>query len=177
VTVTVAASAVEGLFIKSLQPTGAFREALKAKGLDLDHLASEYPLQVWTDSVDVAASYVYPALSLPNAWEQLGRRFIEGYFQTLTGRMISTMLPFLGARAFINQVPRFMDTGKRGTKGTVAWLDPKHAVVTMRGTHQRVGALMAGVLAVSFERMRIAPVTLEAVELGGLDAELRVGLP
>jgi uncharacterized protein (TIGR02265 family) len=177
VSITIAVSAIEGLFVKSLKPTGAFREALKQKGLDLDSLQHEYPLEVWTDCVDLSAHELYPTLPLPLAWERLGRHFIEGYFQTLSGRMISTMLPFLSGRAFVNQVPRFMSTGKRGMPASVEWSDTKHAIVTMRGSHPRVAALMAGVLAVSFERMHLSPVSLVPVELGGLDAELRVGLP
>ena len=56
-------------------------------------------------------------------------------------------------------------------------LDERHAILTMLGTHPRVGALMAGVVAVAFERMKVAPVQLEARELGGVDAELRLGIP
>ncbi len=175
--VTVAASAIEGLFIRSLKPTGRFREALRERGLDLDHPAHEYPLSVWTDCVDLAAAEVYPRLSLADAWVQMGRHFIEGYFQTITGRMISTMLPFLSAKAFVNQVPRFMKTGKRGIESSVRWVDAKHAVVEIPGTHCRVGALMKGVLEVSFERMSLPGVSLEAKETGGIDAELHVGLP
>ena len=174
--VTVVVSAFEGLFVKSLQPTGAFREGLRARGFDLDHLQSVYPLEVWTNCVDLAAAEHYPQLPLSQAWEQLGRKFIEGYLLTLPGKVVAMMLPFLRPRSFINQVPRFMTMGKRGSEASVKWLDERHAIITMLGTHQRVGALMAGVVAVAFERMKVAPVQIEARELGGVDAEKQLYL-
>lgn len=167
----------EGLYARALRPTGAFKEALRAKGYDLDHQKPSYPLAVWAACLDVSAGELYPGESRAAAWQQLGRRFIEGYFQTLVGRLIATTLPFMSAKLFLGRVPRFMTTGLEGADAQLEWHDAHRVTLSIRGVHELSAAVMAGVLAGSFERMRISAVKLEPRSLTGLDAELVVTLP
>lgn len=170
-------SMFEGLFVRSLKPTGRFKEALKELGYDLDRQKTKYPLEVWNTSVDLAAAELYPGLSLPQAWEKLGRQFIEGYFQTLVGKMIGATLPFLNAKVFIGRMPRFMTTGLENAKVTLEWTGDRQAVLTLREVAPHSSSLMAGVAAVCFERMKVAPVKLETKPLGGIDTQLIITLP
>ncbi len=171
-------SMFEGLFVRSLKPTGAFKEALKARGYDLDRQLPRYPMKVWVDCLDLASAELYPGLALPQAWEQLGRSFIEGYFRTPVGKMISTTLPFLNPKLFVGRVPRFMTTGMDHADLALEWQGEKQAVLTLRDVARLSSHLMAGVLAVCFERMKVAPVKFEVKHLGaGLDTSLVITLP
>ncbi len=170
-------SMFEGLFVRALTPNAAFKEKLLAQGFDLARQRTRYPIEVWVTCVDLAALEYYPGLAREPAWVQLGRRFIEGYFQTLVGRMIGASLPFLSPKSFIGRVPRFMTTGMEGSRVELVWHDPANATVRVLGPGEMGAALLAGVLAVCFERMGVAPVKLEPKSLGGLDSELHIGVP
>lgn len=170
-------SMFEGLFVRALRPTGAFKERLREKGYDLDRRQTSYPLAVFEDCLDVAAAELFPELDRAQAWERLGRLFIGGYFQTLVGRMISATLPFMSPRLFVGRVPRFMTTGLQGAEVRLEWTDARHATLTLLGVHELSSALMAGVLAECFARMKVSPVQLERRGLTGVDTELLITLP
>lgn len=170
-------SMFEGLFVRSLKPTGRFKEALKERGYDLDRQNTKYPLEVWNACVNLAAAELYPGLALPQAWEKLGRRFIEGYFQTLVGKMIGATLPFLNAKVFVGRMPRFMTTGLENADVTLEWTSERQAVLTLGNVTQLSSSLMAGVAAVCFERMNVPDVKLETKNLDGLVTQLIITLP
>jgi len=166
----------EGLYSRALQPTGAFKDALKARGFDVDRQLPEYPLDVWHQCLDVSAAHLYPTEPRDKAWELLGRRFIEGYFKTLVGKMISTTLPFMSAKVFIGRGPRFVTTGLRGADVSVEWRGDKEAALVLRGVHEFSSSLMMGVMGVCFERMN-AKVRMERVPMGPVDTAVALFLP
>ncbi|MFT3712612.1 MAG: DUF2378 family protein [Archangium sp.] len=170
-------SLFEGLFVRALQPNGTFKERLREKGFDLSRMQPRYPIQVWIDCVDVAISEVYPQLSRSDAWAAIGDRFVEGYFQTLVGRMIATTLPFLSAKTFVGRSPRFISTGLDGVQQELKWENDKTALLSIRGGGELAGHLLVGTCRNVYRRMKIEGVKLEPKALGGLDAELRTTLP
>jgi uncharacterized protein (TIGR02265 family) len=170
-------SLFEGLFVRALQPSGSFKDRLREKGFDLSRMQPKYPIQVWLDCVDVANSEVHPELSRPDAWVAIGDRFVEGYFQTLVGRMIATTLPFLSAKTFVGRSPRFISTGLEGVQQELKWENEKTALLSIRGGGELAGHLLVGVCHNVYRRMKIHGVRLEPRSLGGLDAELRTVLP
>lgn len=170
-------SMFEGLFVRSLKPTGRFKEALKERGYDLDRQETKYPLAVWNACVELAATQFYPGLAAPHAWEKLGRQFIEGYFQTLVGKMIGATLPFLSAKVFIGRMPRFMTTGLENADVSLEWTSDRQAVLTLRNITPLSSSLMSGVAAVCFERMNVPGVKLETRHLDALSTQLIITLP
>ncbi|MDP1827411.1 MAG: DUF2378 family protein [Archangium sp.] len=167
----------EGLYMRALQPEGAFKDRLREKGFDLDRQQVSYPMSVWSDCLDVTADELYPGRPRAESWQRIGRQFIDGYFSTLVGRMIAAMLPFLSAKAFLGRVPRFITTGLQGAVVKLEWVDEQHATLTIGGVHELSGAFMAGVLEGSFARMRVSGAKIEAQPLTGIDSEIRVTLP
>jgi len=170
-------SMFEGLFKRALDASGPLKEALLQQGFNLDRPRPRYPVSVWRNCVDAAAVHLYPGMPRDVAWTALGRRFIEGYFATLVGKMISASLPFLSAKTFINRVPRFISTGLEGSEVSVVWSRPDVATLRILGSGDLAGALMAGVLAVTFERLGMKEVRLEPRVLGPVDSELIIRLP
>jgi uncharacterized protein (TIGR02265 family) len=170
-------SMFEGLYVRALQPEGAFKGRLREKGFDLDRQKVSYPMSVWADCLDVTADELYPGRPRAESWQRIGRQFIDGYFSTLVGRMIAAMMPFMSAKTFLGRVPRFISTGLEGAVVKLEWVDERHATLTIGGVHELSGALMAGVLEGSFARLRVSGVKVEAQPLGGIDSEIRVTLP
>lgn len=170
-------SLFEGLFVRALQPSGAFKDRLREKGFDLSRRLPRYPVQVWVDCVDVAIAELHPELPRPEAWSAIGDRFVEGYFQTLVGRMIATTLPFLSPKTFVGRSPRFISTGLDGAELELKWEDDKTALLSIRGSGELAGHLLVGVCRNVYRRMKVEGVRLEPKALGGLDAELRTILP
>lgn len=154
---TVDAGMFEGLFVRALAvaPTSAFAEELRRVGYDLERRDARLDVLVWVDAVDVAARHVYPGLPRDEAWVRLGRRFIEGYFQTLVGAGIAAVLPLMTARRFVERVPSFLRTGLGGSTADVELTAERAAVLTLHGPHERSAYLMAGVLEGCFERLGV----------------------
>ncbi|MFZ5444367.1 MAG: DUF2378 family protein [Myxococcota bacterium] len=147
-------SMFEGLFVRALKVDGPFKERLRAKGFDLDRPQLRYPVTVWEDCIDVAVAELYPGVPRDEGWRRIGRRFIEGYFETLVGRMLSVTLPLLSSTAFLNRGPRMISTGLEGARVRLQWRDPRTAVLHVEEASDLSGALVAGALEVCFERMR-----------------------
>ena len=170
-------SMFEGLYMQALQPQGAFKERLREKGFDLDHQRTSYPIGVWVTCLDVTSAELYPGQPRAVAWQHIGYRFVEGYFRTLVGRMIASMLPFMSAKRFMGRVPGFITTGLQGASVTVDWQSPQQVLIRIAGVHGSTSALMARVLEACFARMKMKDVKLEPRESKTLDSELLVTLP
>lgn len=169
-------SMFEGLFVRALHVEGPLKETLRQKGFDLDKPQPRYPVTVWEDCVDAAVAELFPGVSRGEGWQRIGRRFIEGYFETMVGKVIAVALPFLSAKGFINRSPRFISTGVEGGKVTLEWLDERRALLRVTEAGDESGALMAGVMAVCFERMKQPLPRFEWTAAPG-DSTLTITLP
>ncbi len=170
-------SMFEGLYMQALKPQGPFKERLREKGFDLDHQRSVYPIGVWIACLDVTSAELYPGQRRAVAWQHIGFRFVEGYFQTIVGRMIASMLPFMSVKRFMGRVPGFITTGLQGATVTVTWQDANQVLIKIEGVHGSTSALMAGVMEGCFHRMKLTAAKLEPREFETLDSELLVTLP
>ena len=168
-------SMFEGLFVRALrvQAGSELAEDLRRAGFDLRRIQSHYDISIWAACVDVAWRHLYPRQSRDEAWRFLGRRFIEGYFETAIGAVIAAVLPFMGASRFVERVPNFLRTGLSGSTCEVDVLGAGHAVLKFVGPHPRSAILMAGVIEVCFERLG-ERVNCAASELPGDDSLLEV---
>ncbi len=113
---TIAQSVFEGLFRRALKPTGAFLEDLKRIGYDPDREQTTYPLRTWDLALGVAARHAHPTLTPDAARRRLGEQFLDGFFETITGKVISIPLGFLDVEAVLKRLPRLWESGAPGTK-------------------------------------------------------------
>lgn len=170
-------SMFEGLFVRALKVEEPLTTRLRECGFDLANPKPRYPMRVWEQCIDatIVAQQLGPTREA--AWVEMGRRFIDGYFQTLVGKFISTSLPFLNTKSFMPRVPRFMTTGLDGVAISMVWNSPREATLTILGPGYIAGSFMSGILAVCFERMKVQPVSFTARPLNEHDSELVITLP
>jgi uncharacterized protein (TIGR02265 family) len=149
-------SAVEGLFARALEPTGAFADELRALGVDLQRLEPTYPLPVWYAAVRVALRYVAGHLPEDAGYRLLGDRFIAGYFDTLVGKMIAIGLPLLGPDKTMQRLARTWTTGQP----TLRMETLKEAQGQWRLTLHQQGVLphfCAGIIHSALQRTQVTP--------------------
>ncbi len=170
---TALASMFEGLYQRALKPDAELLEALKQAGWDPDAPKERYPMSVWVACLDASAAHLHPGVPRYDAWRLLGRVFIEGYFQTLVGRIILAVLPLMKPERFVDRVPNFVRTGLEEVVSEVDWVGPRHAVVTMHGPHAGASHVMAGVMEVCMERLGVRA-TLTPEPLAGVESRFTV---
>ena len=112
---SISQSAFEGLFRRVLRPQGAFLEELKRTGYDPEHERASYPLEVWDAALKIAARHVHPGMPQDEALRRLGEAFLSGFFETLTGKLVSSALPLMGADALLKHLPRPWAVAAPGT--------------------------------------------------------------
>lgn len=110
---SVEASLFEGMFQRALQPTGAFEADLRAAGFDLRQIEPRYATEVWRKCLDAARQHLFPTLTPEQAYRQMGRLFIDGFFQTIIGRMFSAAFPLMGPAAVIKRLPKMWKAARK----------------------------------------------------------------
>lgn len=132
---TIAQSVFEGLFVHVLHPTGQFAEDLRRTGFDLTKQEPTYPARVWKECLAVAAQHEYPGAPREQALQNLGRRFVAGYFQTIIGRVAAVLLPVLGPRGLVRRLPKFFKSGSPGSIVEITEVAPTHFRVRIQNRH------------------------------------------
>ncbi|MBK7861059.1 MAG: DUF2378 family protein [Archangiaceae bacterium] len=101
----------EGLFRRGLDlKDEAFKAELRTVGYDMDKPQLRYPTPVWRAALEVARRRLYSQFSPEQAYWELGRISVGGFFSTIKGRFVSAALPLLGLDAFVKSLPRFFST-------------------------------------------------------------------
>lgn len=95
----------EGLFCRALNVSGALEEELRALGFDRRKQTPRYSGAVFVKCLDAACRSTLPTVELGAAQRQLGLRFVEGFRQTVLGKVVTTALPLLGPARFVRQLP------------------------------------------------------------------------
>jgi len=115
-------SVFEGLFVHVLhvRPDGPEADALRRVGFDLRNPQAEYSGRVWKDALELACQFHYPELSREEAQRTLGRRFIEGFVQTLAGRVLKLILPMVGPEGVLRRLHPLMSIGSPNTRLVVS---------------------------------------------------------
>jgi uncharacterized protein (TIGR02265 family) len=154
----------EGLYLKVLKPTGAFRDDLAKAGFDVAAVKPEYPMDVWLACLDVSARHLYPAMERYAAYRLIGHDFITGFLDTIAGRLIAVAFPFMSQKALIDRSPRFLRMGVKELQSQVEWVGPTSAVITYDGPDAGTAFLVAGVVEVCLKRLNVtATVTPRAL--------------
>ncbi|MEW5740285.1 MAG: DUF2378 family protein [Myxococcota bacterium] len=119
----------EGLFraaAESLdEPTIA---ALKAAGIDpQEELKPAYPLAVFHAVARLLAERLFPGLESEEQLRRLGRRFMDGYAQTMVGRAMVGVMRVIGPRRTLERLSRQFRTGNNFSETRVEELGPGHS--------------------------------------------------
>ncbi len=156
--VQIAASTFEGMFIRALKVNGPIVGRLKAVGFNPERMEPAYAVEVWRQSLNVAAMEYYPTLSPADAEFQLGARMVRGYLGTIVGKVIEAALPFLSADALCMRLPRFFSSGIVGDvrPPEVTKVGPGHYQVTLFGD-QGVPWFTAGAVDAVLRINKISP--------------------
>jgi uncharacterized protein (TIGR02265 family) len=148
---TVNYSVFEGLFVRVLKPEGAFAEQLKAVGFDLKRPVGIYTKRVWHDAVMVACRHTYPMLAIEDAQREIGKRFVEGFFDTITGKVMSVALGFLSVESLIQRLPKYVAMTATGMELRVTEEPDKTWRVSFRDVYS-LPDFVAGLMEASFLR-------------------------
>ncbi|MBZ4334427.1 DUF2378 family protein [Corallococcus interemptor] len=109
----------EGLFEHALRPSGPFAQALRDVGYDPDTVEERLPLEVWRASLAVARRHACPGLANEDANRVLGTHYVEGFAQTLVGRIFAAAAPLLGAERCLARLPTYLRAGREDMKLTL----------------------------------------------------------
>ncbi|RKH16071.1 DUF2378 family protein [Corallococcus praedator] len=104
----------EGLFQHALRPSGPFAQALRDVGYDPEAEEAEeyFSLEVWRASLAVARRHACPGLGSEEANRVLGNHYVEGFAQTLVGRIFAAAAPLLGAERCLSRLPTYLRAGR-----------------------------------------------------------------
>jgi uncharacterized protein (TIGR02265 family) len=168
---TAQGSMFEGLFVHALDVPDDFAAQLKGAGFDLADRQPSYDMDVWIACLDLASARLHGELPRYEAWRRLGREFVEGYFETMVGRLIAVTIPLMDAERFVARIPQYVRTGVGGTLTEVQQVGRGQAQVTLRGPHEGAAWVLTGVLEVCFERLERSA-TFAPESLGGVDSRI-----
>ena len=97
-----------GLFCNGLRVREPLTTALREVGFDVDRPKGEYPIEVWNESMRLAWRHLHPDKSQEQAYRDFGKRFFDGFAQTLVGSVLAVGLPVLGPERFLRRLPQYM---------------------------------------------------------------------
>lgn len=121
---------VEGLFMRALKGrvTERMMNRLVAEaGIDLRKpLKPGYSMAEWDQSIVIAAEELYPDTDSVTAYELLGASLTQGYFDTLIGSAMATMLRLIGPARAIKRVERSLRSGNNYSESRLVELAPNH---------------------------------------------------
>ena len=101
---TMDGSVFEGLFVRQLKPDAALRAELAKVGFDPARLEAKYPEEVFARAVEVVVQHDFAGKPLEETHRALGIATIDGYFDTILGRITASMMPLLGVSGALKRV-------------------------------------------------------------------------
>ncbi|WP_338863951.1 DUF2378 family protein [Myxococcus stipitatus] len=104
----VPSSVFEGLFVRGLKATGRLVQELEALGYDIKKPEVDYPIQLWQRAAALARQEVFGDLSDEEAYRQVGRTLVNGFAETLVGRVAAVALPMIGPARAAERIPRYL---------------------------------------------------------------------
>lgn len=105
----------EAVFDWSLEPSGAFADALADAGYVASRPEVHYPSTVWKAALGVGRRFAFAQLEDDAAYRELGRACARGWFQTPLGPIFSEILPVLPPRAFFSRLESYARLGRTDT--------------------------------------------------------------
>jgi len=109
---TIEAALFEGMFVRALRPEPSFVVELKELGFDLARIQPRYPVSVWRNALEAARRRLFGERPEERGYRALGNLFVEGYFETIIGKILSVPLSLVSADRVIQRIPRTWKTAR-----------------------------------------------------------------
>lgn len=103
---TIEAALFEGMFVRAMQPDPSFAAELKELGFDLNRIQSRYPVEVWRKSLEAARRRLFGERPEERGYRALGNLFVQGYFETIIGKILSVPLSLVPPEKVIQRMPK-----------------------------------------------------------------------
>ncbi|MFO0601153.1 MAG: DUF2378 family protein [Myxococcaceae bacterium] len=110
--------------------TTSLKARLRQCELDLDNLRPGYPAHLLPSWLDAMALELFPAQSRAEAHHAMGRRFIEGWKETLLGRALRPLIKLLPPKRALGRMERNFGSTDNFTRITLTDLGP--TAISMR---------------------------------------------
>ncbi len=158
---TMDGSVFEGL-ARQLKPTGAFADELKQAGFDPERLEAKYDEAVFARTIEVAARHVFPEVLLEVAHTKLGNALIDGYFETILGRVTGALMPVLGVGGALKRVQRLWTIAHHAMRITAENDGPNTWAISFSNavmTSDLVAGILQAALSRADKRVKVHVVT------------------
>ena len=147
----------EALFVRALKPTGRFAEELRAAGYDCAAPPRpEYPTRVWRACVEVARRHTFPQLPPTEGKRRIGELFMEGFLQTLTGKLLGATLPMIGPDTVLRKLKQAWTSSQPSLEVSTREVGERQWEVTLR-EEGILAEHCAGLLEHALKRTRVKP--------------------
>ncbi|MBZ4421067.1 DUF2378 family protein [Myxococcus sp. RHSTA-1-4] len=158
----VPASVFEGLFVRGLKAEGRLARELEALGYHMKQPEMDYPIQLWQQVVALARREVYAGLGEEDAYRQIGRQLVNGFAETLIGRVAAVALPMVGPARALERLPRYLGMmGRTDVEMTLSAVGERGRRLHLTDRYNRPD-LMAGGLERMLELASVQPrITVE----------------
>jgi uncharacterized protein (TIGR02265 family) len=140
---------IEGMYLKGhpelLSPQ--VKEAIRAVGIDLDQkLKPFYPSELVNEASRVFRKLAYAREpDDAKAYTRMGERIVDGYFNTVLGKAMVSVLKLFGAKRIVGRLPMTLKSGTNFQVVTLEWKGETEAWLTLADTepdpHVNVGVL------------------------------------
>jgi uncharacterized protein (TIGR02265 family) len=134
-----------------LKPAGSFAEELRAAGYDLTRPRLKYPTRIWRECLEIAVRHAHPGKLHADAMRLLGHAFIEGFFDTIMGRLVSVALPLLGPERITQKFPQYWEATRPGVKIETIVENPNRHRLCFRDPHP-MPDFVAGIIEAALRR-------------------------
>lgn len=139
--------AITGLFVKAFgaNVTPALRAAFREKGLDLDKIPATLDASVFAACFDDLRAAIYPGRDPDSAGREMGRRFLDAYFDTTMGALQRTLLKLVPTDRVVERAPEVAASGTNFIRPLVERVAAKHYRVTLND-HATDPSFLAGLI-------------------------------
>jgi uncharacterized protein (TIGR02265 family) len=127
---TTSSSVFEGLFVRALSVEPAVKDKLRAIGVNLDQLEVSYPTAKLSESMDLVAREMFATMPHHQALQEMGRRFVHGFKETIVGRLAYIGMPAMTCSQLIDKTPRLLAMVGSSTKSKVEVLSERSRRMT-----------------------------------------------
>jgi uncharacterized protein (TIGR02265 family) len=109
---TIEAALFEGMFVRAMRPDAPFVAELKELGFDLNRMQARYPVEVWRKALEVARRRLFGERPEERGYRALGDLFVQGYFETIIGKILAVPLSLVSPERVIQRLPKSWQTAR-----------------------------------------------------------------
>jgi uncharacterized protein (TIGR02265 family) len=151
-------SVMEGLFVRGLKAEGKLAERLLSFGYDLKKPEVSYSVLTYQRCVNAARQEVFGNLSDEEAYRLLGRKLVDGFLETLVGKVVAVAMPMIGPGRVLERLPRYLSMMGRGEMEVRIMPAGDTARRIYFGDIYNRPEFLAGALEVGLERAHVKPI-------------------